>query len=151
MGTFKTHPIQIASIHVGKLYINVNNPMAFEDDAESYSNNFDLEVAVSDFDDVDRLIHVRLRAKIGIINGEGSDEFIDDKESPINLMVELRGALEVNTEAFPMDKLEHFSMYNAPLLIYPYLREHVMGLTTRAGLRGLILPLFEVPPFKLQK
>ncbi len=151
MEKFKTHPIQIASIHVRKLYINVNDPSAY-DDAEGYSKNFEMEVAVSEFDETDNLIHVRMRAKIGILAGEeGSDEFTDDQDSPINLMVDLRGTLEVDPDNFPLDKVEHFAMNNAALLIYPYLREHVMGLTIRAGLPGLILPLFIVPPFKLQK
>lgn len=145
MGNFNLHPIQISAIHVGQLYIKINDASAFDTDNEELSRGFNLEVGASEFDEVNKVMHVRLRAAIG-----RHDDQTDNEDSPINLFVELHGTFDVDTEKFPMQYIERFAMNNAPLLIYPYLREHVMGLTIRAGMPGLILPLFEVPQFKIE-
>lgn len=143
MAKFKKHPIQIAALHVSELYIKVNNSSAF-DEHDEYRGKFGLEVGTTDFDEHEDIIQVKMRATIGI-----NEDQTHDHESPINLSVELHGTFEVDVDNFPMDKIDHWAEHNAPFIIYPYLREHVMGLTTRAGIPGLLLPLFEVPLFRV--
>lgn len=145
MEKFNLHPIQLSSIRVGQLYIKINDASAFDKDNEEIIKGFNLEVAASEFDESNNVIHVRLRTSIG-----QNEDHSDNENYPINLLVELHGTFSVDTEKFPIKYLERFAMGNAPLIIYPYLREHVMGLTTRAGIPGLILPLFEVPQFKIE-
>lgn len=39
------------------------------------------------------------------------------------------------------EEIDSFSRINAPAIIFPFMREHIISLTTKAGLRPVSLPL----------
>lgn len=70
---------------------------------------------------------------------------------PYFLFVEVVGIFEVDESKFPPDRIYEWANANAMYVMYPYLREHVYALTSRAGFRPLLLELLEVPLFTLGK
>jgi len=136
---FKKHAIQLIDLKVLVLSIIVNP----ENDQRQLpdSGAFRLYHGHSDFNHDTSQIGV----KVGVS--------IESKEdhSPFDLKVELMGVFDVDQSEFNIEYIEDWSSKNAPLVLYPYLREHVHALTSRAGFEGLLLPLFVVPTFKIQK
>lgn len=139
---YKTHAIQLAGIKVLELSIVVNpgvdasRTKTFDD-----SGSFSWIIGHSDYDKEDREIVVR-----AIINiGEEEDE------SPFKLKIAMAGIFEVDDSRFPLIHLTHWAENNAPLILYPYLRELAYSLTTRAGFPGVMLPLLQIPTFKISK
>lgn len=140
---FKEHAIQLVSLQVMKLNIEIHDSSILE--AKEFNpGKFAVETGASEFNTDEKLIHVMMRVMIGRHNSENT-------EDPVSIHVELGGVFEVNTDNFPMEYINEWADRNAPLVIYPYVREHVYGLTSRAGLPPILLPLFEVPTFKVTK
>lgn len=141
---YNLHPIQLEKIEVLQLSIKVKDSspeVEGEGEDAPDSGNFGLYHAHSDYDPNHKLIAVKAGISIK-----------DDDSFPFLLEIEIMGVFSVDDENFPMDKLEHWARTNAPLTLYPYLREHVYGLTSRAGFDGgLILPLFAVPTLRFNK
>jgi len=52
------------------------------------------------------------------------------------------GIFEVDEDKFPFKFIQNWAEKNAPLILYPYLREQVFSLSSRAGFGGTLLPLF---------
>ena len=65
--------------------------------------------------------------------------------------VEILGLFNVDDERFPIKSVHSWAKQNAPLILYPYLREQVFSLTSRAGFEGTLLPLFQVPTFSAKR
>jgi len=64
----------------------------------------------------------------------------DEEQSPIYLDVIVAGEFSINETEKNLD-LEEFSKFNAPAIIFPYVREFISDLTTRAGFNPpIILP-----------
>lgn len=136
---FKKHPIELQNLKVLQLSLIVNGEKNQEELPKSGS--FRLYHGCSDYNIDSKEIGV----KIGIKIDSESDC------SPFDLQVEIIGGFEVNPEKFDVKYVEDWAAKNAPLILYPYLREHVHSLTNRAGFEGLLLPLFEIPTFKAQQ
>lgn len=136
---FKNHAIQLRDLKVLTLSLKVDPEM--DQNKLPEFGSFRLYHGYSEFDAGSQQIAV----KIGVEIDSQHDE------SPFDLEVEIVGVFNVNLERFKEDNIEHWASKNAPLVLYPYLREQVHGLTNRAGFEGLLLPLFEVPTFKLGK
>ncbi len=136
---YNLHPIQLEKIEVLQLSIKVKDSSPEVEGKDSLdSGDFGLYHAHSDYDTNHKLIAVKAGISIK-----------DEDSFPFLLETEIMGIFSVDDENFPMDKLEHWARTNAPLTLYPYLREHVYGLTSRAGFDGgVILPLFAVPTLK---
>ncbi len=115
--------------------INVDNQQHELPDSGSFS----LYHGHSEFNHEDKDITI----KIGIE--------IDEKQenSPFILKAELIGVFYVDDSQFPIEHIDSWAKKNAPLILYPYLREHVYSLTSRAGFDGVLLPLLEIPAFRL--
>lgn len=94
----------------------------------------------SEFDTDTNTIHVFLRGEIGKEN--------DPSGLPFYLLVELVGQFSVDTTRFPVEKLELWAGKVAPYVMYPFLREHIYGLSSRAGYPSVMIPLLEVPSLK---
>jgi preprotein translocase subunit SecB len=82
---------------------------------------------------------------------------VDDSGEPIegalfDLLVELMGVFEVVNDdpesGFNVEFIKQWARENAPMILYPYVREQMYGLTSRAGYSGVILPLMELPTIK---
>lgn len=135
------HAIQLVAIRVVTLHLQAN----LEVDPSTRHAGFALETANSAYDEEDSTVEVRVRMRAG---------FDDDKrsaEGPYSLEIELLGVFNVDAKKFPLQHLDHWAKHNAPIVIYPYLREHAMSTAIRGGFEPIILPLLEVPTFKVAK
>ena len=137
------HPIQLKSIAIKKMNVDVwdMNTVA------QYSEDVDLQIEIgrSEFDADESSINIALRLKAGTAN---ADEARQNKQlAPFYLEVELFGLFTVDTTEFQVKHIPLWAEMNAPFLLMPYLREHVYGLASRAGIPDVILPLFIQPPF----
>ncbi|EKA2634121.1 protein-export chaperone SecB [Vibrio alginolyticus] len=144
--TYNYHPIQLRDVKVLELFISANPGCMSEQDSDCdiESSEFGFYHTHSEYNEEAKSFIVKVAAAIGR----------DDDEEPtteFDLRVELLGVFEVDEEHFPMEHIEAFASKNAPLIMYPYLREQVYSLTIRAGFDSTVLPLFEVPVFKLKR
>lgn len=134
---FSKHPIQLVALKVLELTISVNPEFDQEQDLDP--KWFALTTGHSKYDDENRTIPVKVKAQIKSEEGN----------APFDLLVELLGIFEVDDQRFPITFVEDWARRNAPLILYPYLREQVYSLTSRCGFEGALLPLLELPTFKL--
>ncbi|WP_069472432.1 protein-export chaperone SecB [Candidatus Marithrix sp. Canyon 246] len=132
---YENHPIQLITLKVLELSIKViPESIQFE---QPIVEQFSLFHGCSEYNHEDNTIGVRIGVEIG-------EEL---KEVPFKLRVEILGVFKVDENKFPLNFLEKWAENNAPLILYPYLREHVFSLSSRAGFDGTLLPLFQVPTF----
>jgi preprotein translocase subunit SecB len=104
---------------------------------EVLPEGFSLINGVSAFDDSDKTIMVKISA------------VVDDKDAAFSLTVTLVGVFVLEDDNFKQH-IDRWAEVNAPMILYPYLREHVFSLTTKAGFLGTLLPLFQMPAFDKQ-
>jgi len=135
----KKHAIQLDGLKVFELSIKANPNMEDPHSQKIGETDFSMVTGHSEYYKEEHKIGVKISVEIGI----------DQDTSPFSLRVELMGIFDVDESRFPIMHIEHWAKTNAPLVLYPYLREHVYGLTTRAGFSGMLLPLFEIPTFKV--
>lgn len=137
----RVHPIQLKSLGVRELSIISNVPPDREIEADV--NQCSIRIGITDYDSKTKAIMVTLRLEYGTKR--------DDVDAPFTLKIEIVGFFEVDESQFPVQHISHWASNNAPLILYPYLREHAFGLSSRCGFRPLLLPLLEVPTFKLER
>lgn len=135
---YKPHAIQLIELRVAELAFKVN----LSAPKDSALEEFSIATAHSDYDAEKHQIRVKMR----VVSGDD-----DDEDSILNLKVELLGVFEIDEKEFPVDKVIHWAEHNAPLVLYPYVRENVYSLTSRAGFTEALLPLIEIPTFRVEK
>lgn len=142
MDKLKEHPIQLQGILVKELFVRVNDPSKAD---KPDDKKFQLGVGHSNFNSENNTIDVGLFIKIG------QPEVIEEKEimTKFDLKVHLLAKFIINQEEFPINQIGHWAEHNAPLILYPYIREHVHALSIRAGISPILLPLMEVPTISL--
>lgn len=133
---YKLHAIQLKNVRVSDLSIHVN--LSAPKDAEGGS--FTMETGRSAYDKELKQIQVKVAVKIG------QD---DDKNAPFTLEVVLHGLFSVDETRFNPEFVEDWAEKNAPLVLYPYVREQVYALTARTGFNEALLPLLEIPTYKI--
>ncbi|MEN8220948.1 MAG: hypothetical protein ABFS56_32265 [Pseudomonadota bacterium] len=132
---YENHPIQLRAVKVLELSIKV---IPEQSQLEPKLEKFSLFHGHSEYAPKDKTIAVRIGVKMGQ----------EVKEVPFELRVEILGVFEVDEDKFPLKFVHNWAEKNAPLILYPYLREHVDNAPrSRAGFRGTLLPLFQVPTF----
>ncbi|HUU39675.1 MAG TPA: protein-export chaperone SecB [Desulfatiglandales bacterium] len=139
----KEHPINIETVVPRELSIklNVDDPTLMEDiEKVTYS----IAVGHSEYNHKEKAITVAIKLETEKAKNQ-------TKKSPLSIRIELFAKFSVDEKRFPMKNIEDWATRNAPFILYPYLREHVYALTTRCGLKPLLLPLVEVPIFKIEK
>lgn len=139
---YNLHPIQLVSIGVRELHITANEHP--DVDTTSDSGDFFFSVGTSDYDPDTQSIGVGVRLEIG------TDKCKCEEPSPFILTIELVGTFDVD-EKFPVKHIDRWARNAAPLILFPYLREHAFALTARCGFKPILLPLLEVPTFKIVK
>lgn len=145
--TLKLHPIQAVHIAPKELRIKTHVPPNL---SLEYEADFDLDVGHSDYYSEQKRIQIATRVQIGSEEPEiGEDGNV--KGHPFYLNVELVGMFEVDDTVFPAERIYEWATTNAMFIMYPYLREHVFALTARAGFTPMLMPLVEVPLFKVEK
>jgi len=134
----KLHPIQLQSIRVKELFLKVYDP------SRAQESNLDLpftfKVGHSKFNAEDNQIAV------GVLGCVGHDINEDSAEAtPFVIKADLIGQFTIDTSSFPVDKIDKWAKENAPLILLPFLREHIYGLASRAGIKEVIVPMFVLP------
>lgn len=127
------HPIQLKNILVRKVGVLIN----------------DQNVALADTGDVKVTLHRGTSEfsrdnpsfQVGMKAEATPDNLKEGEEPAFFIEVELAGVFTVDYERFAFEDLERWSLVNAPLLLLPFLREHLYGAAIRAGIRGIFLPL----------
>lgn len=135
------HPISIISIFPVNLSIKANeepNPL------EGRKLVYSIQSAHNNYNLKKKTIIVRLKFEIA---KEEEQELLP----PYEMIVELVARFKVDEKKFSVDNIEDWANRNAPIVMYPYLRERVYALTIQAGFKPLLLPLVEVPTFKIEK
>ena len=110
------------------------------------------DVSSIDFNTIKREINVNVENKVDgnflycIVTLTYNSIFPDgDKE--IECTIAMLGSFEVIGEANPQSG-EKFLMFNAPAIVFPYIREHLSGLSIKAGLPTILLPPFNFTNLK---
>ena len=138
------HAIQLKGIMIKELFIRVNsNNSTFKDDTK---HDFQMSIGHSDYNKKLSEIDVGVVIKIGSPDLPEKDNITNK----FDLKVHLLAKFSVDASRFPINKLEHWAENNAPLILYPYIREHVHALTIRANITPVLLPLMEVPTLKIE-
>ncbi|MGR5264089.1 protein-export chaperone SecB [Photobacterium damselae] len=145
--TYNYHPIQLRDVKVLELFISANPSCMSEHDSDCgiETSEFGFYHTHSKYNKEAKSFIVKVAAVIG------QEDETEKHTTEFDLKVELLGVFEVDEDNFPMEYIDAFASKNAPLIMYPYLREQVYSLTTRAGFDSTVLPLFEIPVFKLKK
>lgn len=136
----KLHPIQIQGIKVRELFVRNN---AMTDDSDELSGDFEFKVGHTEFNAEESSIDVGLVIVMGKPEDPDSDELLD-------LKVHLHAKFSIDVKLFPVDKIEHWAVHNAPLILYPYAREQVYALTGRTLKSPILLPLLQVPTVRVE-
>ncbi|MGB8993061.1 MAG: protein-export chaperone SecB [Desulfobaccales bacterium] len=134
------HPIQLISLNVMELSIKVNQPPKSVD-LKLDGEDFNLRSGRSEYDEKNHIIQVGVKLEIG---GE------EGQKSPFILKVVIGGVFKVDETKFAKEHIQDWAKRNAPIILYPYLREQAYALTARCGFPGIILPLLEVPTFRIE-
>lgn len=134
------HPIQLISLNVEELSIKVKkHPQSA--DLTSGSEEFNLRTGHSEYDEKNHMIQVGIKLEIKGKEGQ---------EPPFEMMAVISGVFKVDETKFAKTHIEDWANRNAPIILYPYLREQAYALTIRCGFPGIILPLLTVPTFKIE-
>lgn len=131
------HPIQLREITVSHLSISVHD---FKE-AKNYEGEVDLTIKIgtSDFDENDPFIAVGIKVSVAPRKSES------DASSSFEIKVELSGQFQVDFKQFKFEHLNRWAQINAPFLLMPFVREQVYGLAMRAGIKGVVFPLYIQP------
>jgi preprotein translocase subunit SecB len=134
------HPIQLISLNIQELFIKVKeHPQSA--DLTSDSEEFNLRTGHSEYDEKEHIIQVGIKLEIKPKEGQ---------KTPFDMRVVISGVFKVDETKFAKANIDDWANRNAPLILYPYLREQAYALTVRCGYPGIILPLLEVPTFKIE-
>lgn len=131
---YSPHAIQLVELRVVELGLKVD--LSYPRDAELGS--FTIETGRSNYDREKRQIVVMMKIESG-----------SDESSPLKIVAELHGRFEIDESRFNVKYVEDWAEKNAPLILYPYIRENVYSLTAKSGYAEALLPLLEIPTFKI--
>lgn len=143
----ENHPIQLRDIAVHRLSIAVNDVLI----ARDYEGEvlLKLNLGRSEYAEGDTNISIGLRALVEPMPSNDlaeSDEQQGDRNPPaFSVEVELHGHFTVDYSKFEFEHLKSWGRINAPFILLPFVREQVYGLAIRAGIKGLVFPLFIQP------
>lgn len=136
---YQPHAIQLQALQVVELSIkSTRGAILSKEDSPNNPSEFRLSTGHSKYDQERHTMAVMIRAEIG-----------SEENAPFEMSVELLGIFDVDEAKFPLIHIDDWAELNAPLVLYPYLREQVYNLTSRLGIDGMLLPLFVVPTFRI--
>jgi preprotein translocase subunit SecB len=137
------HPIQLISINIEELFIRTNKSYKPTEPSTEFgeAGEFNLRTGKSKYDEEKHIIQV------GIILEVGGKE---KKETPFDMKIVISGVFMVDETKFEKAHIDDWAKRNAPIILYPYLREQAYALSIRCGFTGILLPLLTVPTFKIE-
>ncbi len=136
----KLHPVQLLAVEVEDLSISVLDRERFN--GADYPKDFDYTVYSTEFNEENSVVRIKVE-----LNVKPAVEGVIDR--PFVLKVGVAGVFSVDTARFAADMVQKFAIHNAPIVLLPYVREQAFALSQRAGFEAIILPLVEVPTFKI--
>jgi len=140
------HPIQLQYLGVRELSIRSYDPPG--NTVSARAENASLKVICPDnFDPAVGAFSVSVVLEIG---SEQEPEVPTEGTEPYYMRIELRGFFSVDTSKFAAEHVADWAQRGAMFVLYPFLREHAFGLSSRAGFKPLLLPLLQVPTFKTE-
>lgn len=131
----KLHAIQLLAVQPMILSISVHSD---PETIKSFEGVIQLESTHTEYNEQAKTIQVKVRALIS-----------EESGFPLSLHVEITGVFKVDESRFDKQYIYSWAKKNAPMVLYPFLREQVFSLSVRAGTPGIIVPLIEVPTFKI--
>ena len=146
------YPIQAVHIGPRELLIKANKPP----DVSLGLDEPDCELVIghSDYNPETKRIEIAIKLDAGGPKTEEAGSTGTETEAtvpPFYLRIELVGIFQVDDSIFPADRIYEWAKRNALFVMYPYLKEHAFALTARSGFRPMLLPLIEVPLFRLDR
>ena len=135
------HPIQLE--HIGLSNIEFTGYRNGSPDDVIKGSNVEVKFSYAPYDNENKSLMIIGEATVGRMLEEFTAESIE--ENPFYLRVRLHGFFSVDDQKFDITYANTFAGKNAPILIYPYLREHVYSLAIRCGFPNVNLPLVVVP------
>ena len=143
MVTLTNHPIQLSHLGIAEFSFKSTRPPRPSDTVPPDTVEIKINNALNQ---EHKELQVSIRASVG-----QKDKLEENLETlPYYFTVRVVGTFHI-TDKFPMEHVKRWAEENAPFVIFPYLREIVYSLTTRAGFPPILLPLVEVPTFQLDK
>ena len=144
----KRYPIQLRMVTIKELFFEAFRPLSPDFELGADKIKIASSFAAPDQDDAELQIGIGFSFCDEEPAGqEGVDPEDDSRE--LKMRVRIVGHFAVDKAKFPMDRLEEWSRYNAPMILYPFLREQVYSLTARCAVRPLILPLVYLPTMNI--
>jgi preprotein translocase subunit SecB len=132
--TRKLHAIQLDSVRVIELFIRSNQRP--EHTTQTDTAQLTLTSSHSPHDPEKK----ELRVIVGVEIGMGRKP-----ATPFSMKIQLIGFFAMDDSKFDLSQLDDWADRNAPLIVYPFLREHAFALSARCGFSPVILPLVQVP------
>ena len=140
----RLHGIQLEGLRVIELNLNVHDLDAAQ--RPGLELPVRTTVGVTEFDEEAFVIGVGLVCTLG---DDGSTE--GREPSAFFIKVHILGQFKVDLARFPRKHVLDWAQKNAPVLLLPFLREHIYGLALRAGIKDIILPLVTLPVYRLPR
>jgi preprotein translocase subunit SecB len=135
------HPMQLNYLGIRELSIKSNRPPEGTIGAAAEKVTFSLSYP-DNFDATKNAFSITVALEVGMEA---------ETEEPYSMKIELRGFFSVDTANFDPKNVPDWSQEGAMFVLYPFLREHAYALSSRAGFKPLLLPLLEVPTFRVEK
>lgn len=130
----KLHAIQLEAVKVIELFIRSNRSPDLTVGAKI--EEFSLSSEHSAYDPKSKTIRVWSTVEIGM--GE-------KPETPFSMKIRIIGFFRVDDEKFNIEHIDHWAKKNAPIILYPFIREHAFALSARCGFEPIMLPLLQLP------
>lgn len=138
------HPLELVRVDVVQLTFITNKRPSMETLIDG--RRVELSIRQDEIKSKSEWLEVFVRAAYGI---PGIDCAPDEPPpTDCSLIVELAGTFRKHVD-LPQETLKLFQNNGALITLTPYLREHVYSLSARAGIQPIIIPILQVPMFKI--
>ncbi len=137
----KPHPIQLVNLGVRELFIESHQ--APDPNVGAVPEECSIQISSSPYDSSNKRLIVSLRLESGVK--------ADPTKTPYAMRIELVGVFQVDDTQFSVEHVDDWARNGAPLVMFPFLREHAYSLSLRCGFRPMLLPLLDVPTFTTGK
>lgn len=139
--TAEPYPIQATFIVVRELHFISHRPPRASDRIDQSSVR--ITQKVGPFSEETKRIQVSLEADFGFEAEETA------QPPPFSVRVAITAEFAIS-DTFPRDKIQQWAVANSAFVIFPYLRERLYYITVQGGYPPILLPLMQIPTFKVE-
>lgn len=136
-------PIQLLKVDIGEIAYSC---AGFSDATKRPTDKFDLNVAVSPYDETTKALQVALSFNSKFDPAESSFPHA------YSLRITVHGQFQVVAEEklpFPVSEMRKWAEKNGTIILLPFLRESVYTITQKTGFQPLMIPMIEVAAFRV--